>query len=333
MLAIGNISLSIPYILAPLAGISDLPFRTINRRLGCRFAFTEMISAQALVYQSTNTIKMLSTIPDDRPLGVQLLGNNPEIIRRALDIMRKYKFDIIDFNAACPASKVTGKGKGACLLKEPRKLGDLLRVVVNAADAPVTVKIRSGWDDRSVNARDVALYAQDAGVSGLFIHGRTKAQGYGGRVDYAIIKEVKEALNIPVIAGGDALSPQLIKKMFDETGCDGVSIARGALGNPWIFNETAEYMKSGRMPKRPDIREITDTMEEHLNLCIGRHGEMTGVMLFRKFFGWYTKGIPDIKPLKDKAFRAKTKSQMMGVIEELSADKFISHVPDMACAL
>ena len=316
MLSIGNLTLASPLILAPMAGISDMPYRLINRSLGCGLAFTEMISATALAYKSKNTLRMLSATADDKPLGVQILGGDPEIIKRALDILSEYAFDIIDFNAACPVSKVVSSGKGAGLLREPEKLQRLLKVIVKNAGVPVTVKIRSGWDKASINAVETAIRAQDSGVSGLFIHGRTKMQGYSGTVDYKIIREVKESLEIPVIASGDALTPGLIKKLFDETGCNGVAVARGALGNPWIFQETIEYLKNGTIPCRPDVHEIVRTMKKHLALLVEFHGERTGVMLFRKLFTWYTRGLA-VKQLKVRAFLAGTSDEMLRLIGEI----------------
>ena len=306
-----------------MAGITDLPFRTINRTFGCELAFAEMISAQALVCQSRNTGRMLSANPDDRPLGVQLLGKDPGVMLRALEILRKHPADLIDINAACPVNKVTSKGEGAAMLREPRKLGQLLRVLVDNSGLPVTVKIRSGWDEDSINAREVALHAEDAGVSALFIHGRTRAQGYRGRVDYRIIREVKGLLRIPVVGSGDTFSAHLIRKMFDETGCDGVTIARGALGNPWIFREAAEYLTSGVLIPRPGISEVMEIMVKHLDLCCDFHGEKRGTVLFRKLFGWYVKGITGVKSLKDSAFRAETKKQMRELAESLRADKHL----------
>jgi tRNA-dihydrouridine synthase B len=317
VLYIGNVSLSSPCVLAPLAGVSDLPFRLISRSCGCEFAYTEMISARSLVYQSASTLKMLLSVSEDRPLGVQLLGNDRDILRRALDILAEYRFDIVDFNAACPVEKVTGKGAGASLLREPWKLGALLRGIVDNASVPVTVKLRAGWDDTSVTARDAALRAEDAGVAAVCIHGRTRAQGYSGGVDYSIIREVKEALKIPVIASGDALSPLLIKKLFDETGCDGVAIARGALGNPWIFRETAEFLTSGILPERPSAGDVSSTMEKHLDLCCSFHDEYNGTKMFRKFFVWYTRGIFDVRALRQQAFRARTKDEMIELIRQL----------------
>ncbi len=318
MLLIGNVMLNCKLILAPMAGISDIPFRLINRSFGCGFAFTEMISAKSLIHKNKGTLKMLSADRDNGPLGVQIFGQDPDTIKRALEILSDYSFDILDFNAACPVSKVVSSGEGAWLLKEPAKLQGLLKVIVKNTHLPVTVKIRSGWDETSVNAIDIALRAQDAGVSGLIIHGRTREQGYSGRVDYKIIRDVKEAVQIPVIASGDALSPELISRLFDETGCDGVVIARGALGNPWIFRDTNEFMKTGFVPLRPDVYEITQIMKDHLELNIQYHGEISGVMRFRKFFGWYTRGMA-VKRLKTGAFSAVTRTDMIELIDELKA--------------
>ncbi len=328
MLSIGNITIASPLVLAPMSGISDLPFRLLNRSFGCGLAFTEMISADALAHRNRNALKKLAVTADDRPLGLQILGGDPEIIKRALDIASEYAFDIIDFNAACPVRKVASRGKGAGLLREPLKLQELLKIIVKNTDVPVTVKIRSGWDETSVNAVEVALRAQEAGVKGLFIHGRTREQGYSGRVDYNIIRKVKEALEIPVIAGGDALTPALIKKLFDETGCNGVAIARGALGNPWIFRETAEYLKDGTVSAGPDVEGVVRMMKEHLASNIAFRGEKTGVMLFRKFFAWYARGLP-AKKLKGTAFRTDTWSGMLdliGEVQSLSATENLSLV-------
>jgi tRNA-dihydrouridine synthase B len=328
MLSIGQTLIDSPLVLAPMAGISDLPFRLINRSFGCGFAFTEMISARSLVYSNKTTIKMLSSPEEDRPLGVQIVSADSEIIKRALDILSHYPFDIIDFNAACPVNKVVSIGEGAALLREPAKLQKLLKTLVESASIPVTVKIRSGWDEASVNATDIALRAQDAGVKGIFIHGRTRTQGYSGQVDYTIIRKVKRYLAIPVIASGDALSPHLIRTMFDETGCDGVAVARGALGNPWIFRETIEYLKDGINPGRPHLHEIVAAMKKHLALLVRFHGETTGVLRFRKFFGWYTKGMA-VKRLKTRAFNAETSDEMLRLIGEM--ETIPSYCPPIIC--
>jgi len=328
MFSIGHTKLDSPLVLAPMAGISDLPFRLINRSFGCGFAFTEMISARSLVYSNKTTIKMLSSPPEDRPLGVQIVSADSDIIKRAVDILSPYSFDIIDFNAACPVSKVVSNGEGAGLLREPVKFQKLLKTIVEHACVPVTVKIRSGWDEASVNAADIALRAQDAGAKAIFIHGRTRAQGYSGQVDYAIIGKVKKCLTIPVIASGDALGPRLIRKMFDETGCDGVAVARGALGDPWIFREAIEYLKNGIPPFRPGVHEIAQTMKKHLALLVHFHGETTGIIRFRKFFGWYARGMA-IKHLKVMAFTACTHDEMARLLEKIEQPfPHIAHRPD-----
>jgi tRNA-dihydrouridine synthase B len=305
-----------------MAGISDLPFRLLNRSFGCELAFTEMVSANALVRANKNTLRMLSTNADDRPLGVQILGNDPEVIKRAMDILSGYAFGIIDLNAACPVKKVVSCGEGAALLREPLKIGKLLKVIVSNTDLPVTVKIRSGWDERSVNAVEIGLAAQDAGIAGLFIHGRTRAQGYRGNVDYATIRKMKESLEIPVIGSGDALTPDLVKKMFDETGCDGVAIARGSFGNPWIFRATAGYLKDGTVPVRPDVSEIAEAMKRHLDLLIAYYGPDNGVILFRKFYAWYSRGMA-VKKLRHMAFQVTTRDEMLSLIGALQASKTV----------
>jgi tRNA-dihydrouridine synthase B len=319
-LKISGLSLELPLVLSPLSGISDLPFRLINRKFGCPLAFIEMTSARALFHSSRKTEKMLAATREDRPLGIQLLGKEPDYLLRALEILEKYRFDVIDFNAACPVRKVVANGEGASLMMEPKKLKALLNVLVERSGIPVTVKIRSGWDDNSVNAKEAALSAEDAGVSALFIHGRTRAQKYSGNVDYRVIREVNEAIKIPVIGSGDLLSPQAAIRMLNESGCNGVVMARGAMGNPWIFKETAELLKSGEIPPRPDTREIINIMNEHLMLHVDLHGLTLGIKTFRKHFVWYTRGLRGIKPLRVRAMRARSIDEMKEIMELLMSE-------------
>jgi nifR3 family TIM-barrel protein len=323
-LKIGNISLEHPLVLSPLSGISDLPYRLINRKFGCPLAFVEMTSARALFHANRKMEKMLASTPEDRPLGIQLLGKEPDYLKRALEILEKHKFDVIDFNAACPVKKIVANGEGASLLKEPKKLKELLKVLVERSGVPVTVKIRAGWDDSSINAKEAALNAEDAGISALFIHGRTRAQKYSGAVNYSVIKEVKEAINIPVIGSGDVLSPQAAIRMLNESGCDGVVMARGAMGNPWIFREVAELLRSGEIPPRPGTDEIINVMEEHLRLHINLHGLTHGIKTFRKHFVWYTRGLRGIKPLRVRAMRARSLDEMKEVINLIISDEQIT---------
>jgi len=318
MLKIGDLKLSSNLILAPMAGVSDLPFRLLNHKFGCNLGFVEMINARCLGYKNKKTRSMLSTAEEDKPLGVQLLGCEEDFIKKAMEVLPRFKFDVLDFNAACPERKVVRRGEGASLLKDPAKLNKLLKIVVRASPVPVTVKIRAGWDKDSINARDVGLYCQDAGVKALFIHGRTKTQEYSGSVDYKVIADVKKHLKIPVIGSGDVFSAELAKKMFDETGCDGVLLARGSLGNPWIFKEIRYLLKYGKSPARPDKGEIIRTMLEHLGLSVDFHGPRVGVVSFRKFFIWYTSGFRAIRPLREKICRAKTKEEAESLIHQIS---------------
>ncbi len=306
MLKIGDLKLKSVFILAPMAGISDLPFRLLNRRFGCELAFVEMINVRSLGYNSKKTKVMLSVDKRDRPLGVQILGCEPEYILKGMDALRKnYEYDILDFNAACPVKKVTRRGEGAALLKDPKKLHGILELIVKNSHVPVTVKIRTGWDKGSINAKDTALASQDAGVSAIFIHGRDRMQGYSGDVDYDTIKKVKNSVGVPVIASGNIFSKDLAQEMLRETCCDAVLVARGALGNPWIFKGTS-----------PSMDEIAGVMREHFDSCLDFYGVKKAVKIFRKFFGWYAKGFRGARQLRQRTYRAGTKEDILGAIKE-----------------
>ncbi len=322
MLKIGSLKLKSNLILAPMAGVSDLPFRKINHKFGCELAFIEMINARCLGHKSKKTVQMMATDKIDRPLGAQLLGCEPAYIERAMDVLAKYSFDVLDFNAACPERKVIRRGEGASLLQDPRKLAKLLKIVVKSSPVPVTVKIRAGWDGNSLNAPDVAQYARDSGVKAVFIHGRTRQQLYSGSVDYHIIQQVKKAVDIPVIGSGDIFSAELAKKMFEETGCDGILVARGALGNPWIFEEIKHYLKTGKELPKPEMEEIIRAMLEHLDLAVDFFGPKYGVVIFRKFFGWYTKGFRKIRPLRETISRLKTRKDVEDVINQICLARY-----------
>jgi tRNA-dihydrouridine synthase B len=318
MLKIGSLNLNSRLILAPMAGVSDLPFRTLNRRFGCELGFIEMINARCLGHKSKKTAEMMSTTETDKPLGVQLVGCEPLFIERAMAVMTKYRYDLLDFNAACPERKVTRRGEGASLLKEPEKLQSLLRLIISRSAVPVTVKIRTGWDSASINAPDVARMAEDAGVEAVFIHGRTKQQLYAGTVDYETIRRVKQAVRVPVIGSGDVFSGPLAKKMFDETGCDAVLVARGALGNPWIFAQISHYLETGTELPAPEMEEIIRTMKEHLALSVDFFGEKYGVIIFRKFFGWYTKGFRKVRSLREEATRCRSAAAVEKIIDSIN---------------
>lgn len=304
-----------------MAGVSDLPFRIITRGFGCPFAFTEMVDARAIAQGSRRTRRILTSTEGDKPLGIQILARTPEDLPPALDQLERHDHALLDLNAACPTPKIVRKGAGAALLKDPGRLADIVKVLVARSRVPVTVKIRAGWDENSVNAREVARQARDAGASALFIHGRTREQGYGGRVNYDVIREVKMSLDIPVIASGDGFNPALVKRMFDETGCDGVAIARGALGNPWIFPAVRLLLNGNGAVADPTVAERAEVMIRHLRLLADHYGEGRGVAVFRKFFTWYTRGVKAIRDLRDMAFRTQSMSDMLRIIEGLSGSR------------
>jgi len=302
-------------ILAPLSGITSLPFRTINREAGCKFAFLEMLSATSLGYRSGKTLEMMKTGKNDRPLGVQLLADDAASIEKAMAQLEDYVYDILDLNAACPQKKVTSHGKGAALLKDPKKLKNLLTVFVKHAKVPVTVKLRLGWDSDK-EAVNIAKTAEDAGVSAVCVHGRTKEQGYRGEINYVAIRGIKKALKIPVIGSGNIWGGEMAKKMFDETCCDAITVARGALGNPWIFKEIEEYLRSGRVIPGPSIKEVAKMMRRHLNMAVDFYGDNIGVLRFRKFYAWYTGGFSKTRLLRSEVFSAANPSEIMKLIDK-----------------
>ena len=316
MLKIGKLKLKSNLILSPMAGITDLPFRMLCRKFGVELAFVEMINCRSISHKNRRTKQMLATLPKDKPLGMQILGCEDQYILRSLEVLKNYEFDLLDFNAACPSKKVVRRGEGAALLQEPKKFARILKLIVKNAWLPVTVKIRSGWDKVSVNAKEIARIAQDCGVNAIFLHGRTKTQGYSGQVDYKIIQEVKKILDIPLIASGDVFSGKLAKKMFEETGCDGLAVARGSLGNPWIFKEIKEYIKNGKLINRPKEKEIAKVLREHLDANLAFYGERNGVVIFRKFYIWYTKGLCKVRRLRERSSRARTRLEVEKIIQE-----------------
>jgi tRNA-dihydrouridine synthase B len=319
MFSLGDLHLSIPFVLAPMSGVSDLPFRLITREFGCPLAFAEMISARALYEKNQKTLKLLETSSTDRPLGIQLLTRDPYFLAHAIELLEAYDYDILDLNAACPVRKVTRKGEGAALLKEPAKLSELVETLVKHARVPVTVKIRSGWDDTSVNAREIAARIEDAGADAVCIHGRTRQQGYGGKADLKVIGEVKATVKIPVLASGDIFSGDAAIRMIRETGCDAVMVARGALGNPWIFNRLESAFQEGTDGKNPGPLpgELKAVMKKHVSMSVECHGEKLGIVNFRKFFISYIKGLRRARALRYAGGTITSLEEMMKLIDAI----------------
>ncbi|HOG13180.1 MAG TPA: tRNA dihydrouridine synthase DusB, partial [Smithellaceae bacterium] len=278
-------------LLAPLAGVTNLPFRLVARRLGCSLCFTEMISANGLIRESAQTLEYLKTSPEDLPLGIQLFGADPLVMARAAVMVAGQNPALIDINMGCPVKKVVKTGSGAVLMKNPLLAGRIIAAVVRAAKLPVTVKIRSGWSRSSINAVEIAKIAEDSGSSAIIVHGRTADQGFSGVADWNIIGSVKRAVRIPVIGNGDIREPEDALRMLAQTGCDAVMVGRGALGNPWIFMGIHQLLageKDHGRPSWPDRQEVMNQhWEDEVRYC-GRHFADRS---FRKHLLWYTKGL------------------------------------------
>lgn len=275
-----------------MAGITDLPFRIICRELGAGLVYSEMVSAEALIRDSKRTLAMLATDPREKPVAFQLFGSKPESMEAAARILSAIETDILDINMGCPVPKVLKSGSGSALLKDLGLARKIMDAVVRASVKPVTVKIRTGWDARSIVAMDFARAAEDAGVAAITVHGRTRAQGFSGVADWSAIKAVKEAVGIPVIGNGDVRTGTDAKRMLEETGCDGVMIGRAIQGNPWLFREARALLATGERLPRPDVAERRTMMLRHLHDVVALLGERIGVRELRKHLCWYAKGLP-----------------------------------------
>ena len=307
---IGTLQIENPYILAPMAGVTDLPFRLLCKEQGAGLLCMEMISAKALQYGNKNTKALLAIHPDEYPVSLQLFGSDPQIISEQAKRIEELPFQILDINMGCPVPKVVRNGEGSALMKEPKLVYDIVYAVSHAIQKPVTVKIRKGFDDNSVNAVEIAKIVEEAGGAAVAVHGRTREQYYSGKADWDIIRRVKEAVSIPVIGNGDVTSAQKAADMMEQTGCDGVMIGRGAQGNPWIFRELLEYNETGIIPGRPDKLTIRDTMLRHAALQIEFKGEYLGIREMRKHVAWYTKGMPGSARLRDAINKVETYKEL-----------------------
>ena len=290
-LQIGNVTLDNPIILAPMAGVSDLPFRLLCREMGAALVCMEMVSAKAIYYNNKNTDSLMEIHPDEVPASLQLFGSDPQILAEMAKRIEERPFSILDLNMGCPVPKVVNNGEGSALMKDPKLVEQILTALVRAIDKPVTVKIRKGFDDDHVNAVEIAKIAEACGVAAVAVHGRTREQYYSGEADWDIIRQVKEAVHIPVIGNGDVTSAEKAAEMRKITGCDGVMIGRGVQGNPWIFRELAEYDRTGTIPPRPTQEEIRNMMLRHARMQLEFKGEYLGIREMRKHVAWYVKGM------------------------------------------
>lgn len=311
-LMIGDVVLENNVILAPMAGVTDLPFRLLCRKMGAGLVCMEMVSAKAIYYNNKNTQGLLEIHPQEMPSSLQLFGSDPEILARMAEKIQDRPFSILDFNMGCPVPKVVNNGEGSALMKDPGLAEKILSALVRAVKKPVTVKLRKGFDDGCCNAPELARIAEACGVAAVAVHGRTREQYYSGRADWDIIRQVKEAVKIPVIGNGDVNSPEAAKALLEQTGCDGVMIGRAAQGNPWIFRDTVDFLETGKLPQPPSAEEKKGMVLEHAALQLQYKGEYTAVREMRKHLAWYTAGMPH-----SARFRQMINS--METMEELTA--------------
>jgi len=315
---IGNVSLDNRVFLSPMAGVTDLPFRLICKQKGCGMLYTEMINAKALCYNDENTKKMTKIEDEEHPIAIQIFGSEPEYMGRATEILNSHPNEILDINMGCPAPKVVKNGDGSALMKNPKLAEEVMRAVVENSTKPVTLKIRKGWDDQSINAVEIAKIAEQSGISAVAIHGRTREQYYSGKADWDIIKEIKDAISIPVIGNGDVFEIEDAINMLEKTNCDAIMIGRGAQGNPWIFNRINHYMETGEILPKPTPEEKINTAIEHMKLAVEEHGEYVAVREMRKHIGWYIKGLKNSARYRDEINKLTDSEGVIMKLRELS---------------
>lgn len=314
-LKIGTVELENNVILGPMAGVTDLPFRLFCREQGAGLVCMEMVSAKAVFYGNRNTKELLQVNPGERPVSLQLFGSDPEILSDIAARLEEGPYDLFDLNMGCPVPKVVKNGEGSALMKDPKLVERILSSMVRALKKPVTVKIRKGFNDESVNAVEIARIAEGCGAAAVAVHGRTREQYYSGKADWEIIRQVKEAVSIPVIGNGDVDSPEAAKRMLAETGCDGVMVARGAKGNPWIFKRITEYLETGRIPPKPSREEVKAMMLRHGEMMVEFKGEAAAMREMRKHVAWYTAGWPHSAALRNDINAVETMEALRELIE------------------
>lgn len=315
---IGNIELSAPLALAPMAGITDLPFRLICRRLGCGMTVSEMVSAKGLLYKNVKTTEMLRIDDGERPTAIQLFGSVPAELAEAARMVEASGADMIDFNMGCPVPKIVNNGEGSALMKNPQLAHDILAAMVKAVKIPVTVKFRAGWDDNNRNAVEIARAVEAAGVSAVAVHGRTRQQFYEGKADWSIIADVKQAVSVPVFGNGDIFTVADGLRMLEQTGCDGLMIGRGADGNPWLFTALAAALRGEALPQPPSLKERLAQAAEHLEMLIAYKNEVVAVKEMRRHISAYLKGMPHAAEFRGRFHKVDTQQQFQQLLTEYS---------------
>lgn len=311
---IGHLELENNVFLAPMAGVTDLPFRILCKEMGCGLVYSEMVSAKGILYDNKNTTELLEIDPKERPVAVQLFGSDPEILGAMAKKIEPYPIDIIDVNMGCPAPKIVKNGEGSCLMKTPELVGKIVKSLVESQSKPVTIKFRKGFDDDHINAVEIAKIAEANGASAVAVHGRTREQYYSGKADWDIIKQVKAVVNIPVIGNGDVFTPQDAKNLLEYTGCDAIMVGRGAQGNPWIFKRILHYLHTGEILPEPTAEERVEKALRHAEMLIDYKGEYIGIREMRKHMAWYMKGLPGAAELRGKLNYAENRAELEALL-------------------
>ena len=315
---IGNIELKNGLILAPMAGVTDLPFRLICKEMGCDYVVTEMVSAKAIFFFFLNTKPLLASVEREHPVAVQLFGSDPEIMGdMAKKLDEERAFDAIDINMGCPVPKIVNNGEGSALMKNPKLVEEILTNIVSKVKVPVTVKFRKGFNDEMVNAPEIAKIAESCGVSAVAVHGRTREQYYAGEADWDIIRQVKDAVGIPVIGNGDVRDVDSAIQMYEQTGCDGIMVGRAVRGNPWLFRELKEYFEHGRRIEKPSKEEIIDMILRQCEMSIQEKGEFTGIREMRKHVAWYTAGMPHSSSIRASVNMVESYEELVQLMKKL----------------
>lgn len=315
---IGNVEIQNPVVLAPMAGVTDLPFRLLCKEMDCGLLYTEMVSAKAILYGNKNTEALMQVTPKEHPIALQLFGSDPEVMGEIAKRVEERPFDIIDVNMGCPVPKVVNNGEGSALMKNPQLAHDILAAMVKAVKIPVTVKFRAGWDDANRNAVEIARAVEAAGVSAVAVHGRTRQQFYEGKADWSIIADVKQAVKVPVFGNGDIFTVADGLRMLEQTGCDGLMIGRGADGNPWLFTALAAALRGEPLPQPPSLKERLAQAAEHLEMLIAYKNEVVAVKEMRRHISAYLKGMPHAAEFRGRFHKVDTQEQFSELLAEYS---------------